>query len=239
MQVKRFWNLNDLSVKVKICGIKSLDIAYEASQIRVDALGFHIWKKTDIKYWKVQFKQIVKYLPKDMSCWLVTDITDVSILKEIITEVPFDTIQIQGMVPIIKFYEIVKKLEFFRNKRGIKIIKTISMAQKIYEKVLTNAGNYSTYADAIVLDSKWKGGTGKIHNWDWSAEIVKRIRKPIILAGGLTSDNISIAITKVRPYGVDIETGVEVVVGYCRKKEIKCKSILKIRNFIKKVKNTP
>ncbi|MFH1194794.1 MAG: phosphoribosylanthranilate isomerase [bacterium] len=69
--------------------------------------------------------------------------------------------------------------------------------------------------DGILLDSGSKlhdikklGGTGKIHDWEISAEIVKRVNKPVYLAGGLNSTNIKEAVAKVKPFGVDLCNGV-------------------------------
>jgi len=71
------------------------------------------------------------------------------------------------------------------------------------------------YVDAILLDSgnpslpvKVLGGTGKTHDWSLSKEIVDRCGKPVFLAGGLKAENVREAIERVRPYAVDICSGV-------------------------------
>ena len=67
-------------------------------------------------------------------------------------------------------------------------------------------------ADAILLDAQVEGeygGTGKAIDWDFAAEVVKACPKPVILAGGLTPDNVVEAVRKVRPFAVDVSTGVE------------------------------
>jgi phosphoribosylanthranilate isomerase len=70
-------------------------------------------------------------------------------------------------------------------------------------------------ADAILLDSgnpearvKELGGTGRRHDWGLSARIVARVRRPVFLAGGLTPDNVAEAIRAVRPWGLDVCSGV-------------------------------
>lgn len=72
---------------------------------------------------------------------------------------------------------------------------------------------YSELADAFLLDSgrpdaSELGGTGRVHDWDISAEFVRRSPLPVFLAGGLRPDNVSEAIRKVRPFGIDICSGV-------------------------------
>jgi phosphoribosylanthranilate isomerase len=79
--------------------------------------------------------------------------------------------------------------------------------------------------DAYVKDAR--GGTGASFNWDLAIE-AKELGRPIFLAGGLTPDNIGEAVRKVRPYGVDVSSGVEVSPGK--------KDHAKVRAFIKAAK---
>ncbi|MEM3423739.1 MAG: phosphoribosylanthranilate isomerase, partial [Nitrososphaeria archaeon] len=73
------------------------------------------------------------------------------------------------------------------------------------------------------------GGTGLTHDWEISAEIVKTVKIPVILAGGLTPDNVKKAIKKVKPFGVDVNTGVKDSNGY--------KDPEKVKLFVKVAKN--
>jgi phosphoribosylanthranilate isomerase len=76
---------------------------------------------------------------------------------------------------------------------------------------ISEAQLVAPYVDAILLDSgdpdasnRTLGGTGRVHNWDVSAEIVRTVRCRVFLAGGLGPGNVSDAIRHVRPYGVDV-----------------------------------
>lgn len=71
-------------------------------------------------------------------------------------------------------------------------------------------------ADALLLDAYHPdklGGAGVTFNWDLACEAKERLGKPIILAGGLTPDNVGDAIAAVRPYAVDVSSGVEAEPG--------------------------
>lgn len=85
--------------------------------------------------------------------------------------------------------------------------------------------------DAILLDSydpTKHGGTGKTHDWEFSKRVREAISKPLILAGGLRPDNVGAAIKMVKPYAVDVSTGVEAYPG------IKDRS--KVLQFLENVK---
>ena len=76
-------------------------------------------------------------------------------------------------------------------------------------------GNTEKYVDAVLLDSgnqekkvKELGGTGRTHNWKISKQIVEQIKVPVYLAGGLNAENIKEALQLVKPYGVDLCSGV-------------------------------
>ena len=69
--------------------------------------------------------------------------------------------------------------------------------------------------NGLLLDSgnpslriKELGGTGRVHNWEISREIVKSVGVPVFLAGGLKTENITEAVNKVKPFGVDVCSGV-------------------------------
>ncbi len=94
----------------------------------------------------------------------------------------------------------------------------VQIAQVIHvqdETALTEARQAAEHCDMVLLDSgqpgglvKTLGGTGNIHNWDISKQIVETLEKPVILAGGLTPENISAACARVGPSAVDLCTGI-------------------------------
>ena len=109
------------------------------------------------------------------------------------------------------------------NKRVIKAIRVRGMEN------LTEVKRYK--ACALLLDTydrNLKGGTGKIFNWEIAREA--KVFNKIIIAGGLTPDNVADAIKVVQPYAVDVSSGVE--------KQKGLKDHLKVKAFIYKVKRT-
>ena len=95
---------------------------------------------------------------------------------------------------------------------GIKLVQVIHVAG---EESVGEAVAAAAHADALLLDSgqphaaiKVLGGTGRIHDWALSRRIVDSVACPVFLAGGLRADNVGAAIATVRPFGVDVCTGV-------------------------------
>ncbi len=90
------------------------------------------------------------------------------------------------------------------------IIKTIHVQNR--KKSIEQAIYLQDYVDALLLDTRTDdclGGTGKVHDWSISAEIVSNVKKPVFLTGGLSPQNICSAIEMVKPFGVDVNSGVE------------------------------
>ena len=104
----------------------------------------------------------------------------------------------------------------------VKVWKALSVERKLPDPP------ESYHVDAFVLDSysaEIPGGTGIVGDWDRSREFVKTSDTPVMLAGGLNPENVREAIRKVKPWGVDVSSGVELRPG---KKDIE-----KVREFIK------
>jgi phosphoribosylanthranilate isomerase len=107
----------------------------------------------------------------------------------------------------------VKKLnQVSKSLPGVDIIQVIHVQDS---NSIIEAVEVSNYVDGILLDSGTRdgtvielGGTGRTHNWDISKKIVEKINVPVILAGGLNSNNIKEAVSFVQPYAVDICSGV-------------------------------
>jgi phosphoribosylanthranilate isomerase len=94
----------------------------------------------------------------------------------------------------------------------VKIVQVLHVAD---EDVLAEARELAPRVDAFLLDSgnpklavKELGGTGRVHDWDLSRRVVDAVDKPVFLAGGLKPENAAEAIRRVRPFGLDLCSGV-------------------------------
>lgn len=97
---------------------------------------------------------------------------------------------------------------------GVKLVQVIHVQD---ERSLNEVADVEIFVDVILLDSgnpnaatKELGGTGRTHNWDISAEIVSQTNLPVYLAGGLNPDNVAEAVSRVKPFAVDICSGLRV-----------------------------
>jgi len=130
--------------------------------------------------------------------------TDADVIVDMVTKVEPDL----GISP-----DGVRRLR--ERVAGVRIMQAIPMGG---DDALSLALAYQECADILLLDSQAPdipgiGASGETHDWNKSAEIVKRVRVPVILAGGLSPDNVEEAIRKVRPWGVDSLTHTNLPLG--------------------------
>ncbi|MBO8152725.1 MAG: phosphoribosylanthranilate isomerase [Candidatus Marinimicrobia bacterium] len=237
--INRFWTNTVKIPKLKICGVNSVDFAIDCYDLGVDALGFHIWEHEFLSgEWQQKislFSEITSILPSDISLTLVTNIKDTRSLKILIKSCRFDSVQLHRRIAPVYFKHLIEDIKII--KEGLKIIGVIAVnlneatIKELYELM----DEYGKICDAILLDSSWKGGSGKTHDWALSAKLKESINSPCILAGGLNIRNIIKAIQLVKPFAVDIQSGIE-------KKlqkgtfQLKAKSILKVEEIISAIR---
>ena len=183
-------------IKVKICGITNLDDANLAVKLGADALGF-IFAPSPRRIDPKTARDIIRRIPPFVKAVGVFVDEDPEKIDEIITFCGIDLIQLHGDEPP----EICDRF----------MPRTIKALRIADESVIESVKVYKGKIKALLLDTyseKMAGGTGK--GFDW--EIAIKIRDadiPIILAGGLGPSNIEEAISRVRPYAVDVNSGVE------------------------------
>jgi len=203
--------------RVKICGIGRQEDATVAVNNGVDALGFIFFPKSPRNILPEDAKKIIESLP------LFVDKVGVFVdapLEKIVeyAQVGLTCIQLHGS----ESAEYCKKLRQFLP--FCQIIKAFRVSE---ESISTYFEPYNPCVDAFLLDTYIqgeKGGTGLV--FDWSIVPKLRLLRPVILAGGLSRENIVEAISVVRPYAVDINSGVEDCPGI--KNHDKIRKILQI-----------
>lgn len=181
----------------KICGITRLEDALLAVQYGAFAIGFNFYvqSKRYISYQNAQ--KIIQQLPKNIiKIGIFIDIPTEEILK-CLEKIDLDYAQIYQ--PNLKY-----------TQYNHKFILTLNLASE-FEFRLFNHEILNSY-DSLILDAPLSsdlllGGTGRLANWDLAKKLAQDYR--LILAGGLNSENIQQAINYVKPYAVDVASGVE------------------------------
>ena len=173
-----------------------------------------------------QIATIAQSVPTHIDTWLLTSETSA-----------FKIISHHRLVKT-KSIQIVDKLKegtYRKIKEALPGIKLIQVLHVIDKFTVEEANNIADQIDYLLLDSgdpnaiiKTLGGTGNVHNWDISRQIVESVNIPVFLAGGLNSDNIYSAIQKVKPYGVDLCSGV---------RTDKKLDIVKLKSFVENMQN--
>jgi len=187
-------------VRVKICGITSAEDAAVAASQGADAIGLVFYagsvRAVDID----QAREIVRCLPPFVcKVGLFVD-SDREFVERVMADVPLDLLQFHGE----------ETPDFCRVFR-LPYIKAVRMRDGVDLSMLTRR---HAAAAGILVDSYVAGeagGTGVSFEWDLVSSL--DLQKPLILAGGLTADNVATAVRKVRPYAVDISGGVESAKG--------------------------
>lgn len=200
--------------RVKICGITNLRDALSAVELGADALGF-VFAQSPRQISIKEAERIIKRLPPL--------VTTVGVFVNEMPGVVMKTV-IKCHLDVLQFHG--EELPgYFSNFFLEKIIKAFRIKDK---DSLRRLPQYKM-VDAYILDTYRpgkRGGSGKTFNWDLAVE-AKKYKKPIILSGGLTPQNVREAILKVKPYAVDVSSGVE--------REPGKKDYRKMKEFIKAV----
>ena len=204
-----------MRTKIKICGITNLKNALEAVELGVDALGFVFLTESPRYIRPKKARAIIDLLPSFvLRVGLFVNAPKEEVLLAI-TESRVNLLQFHG-----------DEDEKFCNQFNLPYIKAISFKGGIN---LLECCQLFASSSAILIDTyskEMRGGTGKTFNWDL---VPKKLPLPLIIAGGLDSENVSLLINSVNPYGVDVSGGVEL------KKGIKDHNMMK--NFVLGVNN--
>lgn len=200
--------------RVKICGITNLKDALMSVESGADALGFVFVPDTPRFVNPDQVAAIIDQLPPFITTVGVFASKDTTKIRTVLDLCRLDAIQLHADVTP----------EFCHNLDS-RIIKAVRVKD---ESSLSILSDYDV--NAFLLDTYVEGkmgGTGKV--FDWNLALQAKDYGRIIVAGGLNPDNVAHAVRRVKPYGVDVSSGVELVPGR--------KDPDKIRKFINAVKS--
>ncbi len=181
--------------RIKICGIREEAHARVACDAGTDAIGFNFYRPSP-RYVepKVAAKIIATLPPFVTAVGLFVNEPEASV-AEILREVPLELLQFQGDEP-----------PEFCAKFGRPYVRAVRMEEGT--DLIEYARRFSR-AKALLLDAHVPGevgGTGRTFDW---ARVPRNLPIPIILSGGLTPDNVGRAVREVRPWAVDVSSGVE------------------------------
>ena len=204
-----------MATAVKICGITRLEDALAAAHAGAHAVGFVFYADSPRAVDPVRVREIIERLPPFItSVGLFVD-HSADAVREILEHAPLQLLQFHG-----------DETPEFCTSFGKPYIKAVRVEKGM--DLLHYAARYSS-ARGLLLDAFVEGvhgGTGQ--TLDWTA-IPRSLPLPIVLAGGLTPDNVETAVRTVRPWAVDVSSGVERVKGI--------KDADRITAFIRGVRN--
>lgn len=204
-----------IMTKIKICGIKTLTDALTAIDAGADYLGFNFYLKSPRFVDKQACAEITAVLKNEHPQIKLVGVfvnSSVEEVKDILDTCSLDLAQLHG--------DETSEMMNMLNGKAFKAFRGIP------ENINGFARNESP---AFLLDASVKGvygGSGVTADWNGAAELAKRY--PLLLAGGLTPENVAEAMSRVKPWGVDVASGVESTVGE--------KDAAKMVAFVKAVK---
>jgi len=196
-----------MAVRIKICCISSVEEARMAVAAGASAIGLVARMPSgpgpiadDL------IRQIALSVPPPVATFMLTSETTVKAIVEHHQRTLTNTIQIVDALSEGTYQQL---------KEGLPGVKIVQVIHVIDDNSVEEAIAISQMVDAILLDSgnpklkiKELGGTGRVHNWNFSRQIRDGSKCPVFLAGGLNPDNVRQAVSEVHPFAVDVCSGV-------------------------------
>ena len=195
-----------MTTRFKICCMQSVEEAMLAIEHGASALGFVGEMPSGFgPISDARIAEIIAAVPERIATFLLTCATDARTIADQQRRSGANTLQLVDEVEPGTYTALRDALP------GVSLVQVIHVAG---EQSLRDAEKVAPEVDAILLDSgnpslavKELGGTGRVHDWEISRRIREAVDVPIYLAGGLRAENVAEAIASVRPFAVDVCTG--------------------------------
>ncbi len=196
-----------MRTRIKVCCISSVEEARLAVAHGADALGLvGAMPSGPGVVDDALIAEIARTVPPPVATFLLTSETEADAIADHARRVGTNTVQI------------VSHIDPAQSERLATLVPNLRRVQVVHVEdagALALIGPYAPHVHAFLLDSGRPnerqpelGGTGRTHDWDISAAFVEQSPIPVLLAGGLRSGNVGPAIQRVRPFGVDLCSGV-------------------------------
>lgn len=193
--------------RVKICCISSIAEAQLAIQAGASALGLVGRMPSGPGIISDELiAAIAQQVPPSVATFVLTSETDAEAIIDHYQRTRTTTIQIVDALSQGTYQQI---------RTALPHVRLVQVIHVLDQRSVEEALRLSEQVDALLLDSgnpnlqvKELGGTGRVHNWNLSKQIVAQAQVPVYLAGGLRPDNVRQAVETVQPYGLDLCSGV-------------------------------
>ena len=189
------------TTRVKICGLTREADLRAAVTAGADALGViaEVPVDTPREVSRERAAELVAAAPPFVTTVLVTMPETPDEATALVREVGPDVLQVHSRLP-------PGDLAYLGSKVDARVIRAVTADDP------EEARRYDDVADALLVDSATEegaGGTGRTHDWDRTRELAADLDSPVVLAGGLTPENVAAATATVEPFAVDVASGVE------------------------------
>lgn len=185
------WRTDEMLTRVKFCGLTRISDIEAVNELKPEYIGFVFWQKSKRNIIPDEAKKLKDMLNESTKAVGVFVDEDIEVIKKISDEDIIDVIQLHGK----ENEEYIKSIKRVTGKTVIKAFKINS------DKDIIKAN--TSIADYVLLDA----GMGQGKTFDW--KLIKGMKRPYFLAGGLDLNNVEDAVINLEPFAVDVSSGIE------------------------------
>jgi phosphoribosylanthranilate isomerase len=212
---------------IKICGLRDVATAIAVCESEIDAIGLNFYTRSSRHVPPETARQIVQALPSGVEAVGLFVNHPVEEIERICALTGVRTVQLHG--------DESPEAHAAVTERGLKVLRAFRVGAEGLGPMagyLNRCAQLGAVPAACLVDSRVEGtygGTGQVAPWDRIRRDFREDWPPLILAGGLTPENVAEAIEAVRPWGIDVAGGVE--------SSVACKDIARVRDFVHRARS--